>query len=91
MALYGLTGDVAFLGRLLTQFPDSERALEAALELGPVSTESLSVPQLCSFIASSQSLHERQIGVFLDESCLARSREKGFISPLSRRIWTSLG
>lgn len=37
MALYGLTGDVAFLGRLLTQFPDSERALEAALELGPVS------------------------------------------------------
>ncbi|MFS8880620.1 hypothetical protein, partial [Synechococcus sp. H55.11] len=36
MSLYGLTGDATFLGRLLAQFPDSDRALEAALELGPV-------------------------------------------------------
>ncbi len=36
MSLDGLTGEAAFLGRLLAQFPDSDRALEAALGLGPV-------------------------------------------------------
>lgn len=33
MCLYGLTGDAAFLQRLLTQFPDSERVLEAEFAL----------------------------------------------------------
>ncbi|MEN9225037.1 MAG: hypothetical protein Q6M54_06145 [Thermostichus sp. DRC_bins_24] len=34
MSLYGLTVDITFLERLLAQFPDSERALEAEYALG---------------------------------------------------------
>ncbi len=33
MALYGLTGDITFLQRLLAQFPESERVLEAEFAL----------------------------------------------------------